>query len=498
MPELSDGVRDVLLVLMAPGLYCLLVLGGRRLKRQHGVQLGLLYHLFALSAAVYLPAALLKINWTFLRHLGAAMIILGSLFLIALIDRFLWDFYFRSRNGVNVPKFLKEVVRLLIVTVAIFFVLDMAYDQTIKGLLIAPGIAAVVIGLAMQDLMGNIIAGVALQAGKSFCQGDWLLIENRYAEVLEINWRSTRFRTVDDISIEVPNREIARQTIVNLNRPGRTHAMRIPIVLDYAVPPTRAKDVLLHAAANAQWVLPAPKPKVFLKNFADSGIEYEIKFWMESHEQYSEVVDSIRTNVWYGLKRHGIRVPFPTRTVQLERPARDKQQEVQTAARIMLRQQELFKCLSDEQLDSLLPRGKAVHFGRGETVIQQGADGDSMFVLVDGQANVVVQQNGSPRSVAVLNSGDCFGEMSLLTGEKRNASVIANQDCELVEIGKTVLGRSLKENPELLKQLSELLARRQVENETILATKGSEKAAEGNQQRYAANFVDKLRSFFEL
>lgn len=497
MPELSDGVRDVLLVLMSPGLYCLLVLGGRRLKRKHGVQLGLLYHLFALSAAVYLPAALLNIKWSFLRHLGAAMIVLGSLFLIALIDRFLWDFYFRSRHGVSVPKFLKEIVRLIIVTVAIFFVLEMAYDQTIKGLLIAPGIAAVVIGLAMQDVMGNIIAGVALQAGKSFRQGDWLYIENRYAEVLEINWRSTRFRTVDDISIEVPNREIARVSIVNLNRPGMTHAMRIPVVLDYAVPPTRAKDVLLHAASNARGVLPEPKPRVFLKNFGDSGIEYEIKFSMENHEQYSEIVDSIRTNVWYGLKRHGIRIPFPTRTVQLERPTRDKQLEVQNAARIMLRQQEIFKCLSDEQLDALLPRGKAVHFGRGETVIQQGDSADSMFVLVDGQANVVVQQNGGLRSVAVLNAGDCFGEMSLLTGEKRSASVIANQDCELVEIGKTVLGHSLKENPQLLKQLSELLARRQVENESLLA-RGTEKASQATHQIYAANFVDKLRAFFEL
>jgi hypothetical protein len=145
MPAMSEAVRDVLLVLMVPGFYCLLVLGGRRLKRQHGVQLGLLYHMFALSAAIYLPATLLKLDWSFLRHLGAAMIILGSLFLIALIDRFLWDFYFRSRHGANVPKFLKQIVRLLIVTVAIFFVLDMAYDQTIRGLLIAPGIAAVII-----------------------------------------------------------------------------------------------------------------------------------------------------------------------------------------------------------------------------------------------------------------------------------------------------------------------------------------------------------------
>jgi len=92
----------------------------------------------------------------------------------------------------------------------------------------------------MQDLLGNIIAGMALQASKSFVHGDWLLIDNRHAEVIEINWRSTRMRTIDDISVEVPNREIARQTIINLNRPHRLHAIRIPVTLDYSAPPTRA------------------------------------------------------------------------------------------------------------------------------------------------------------------------------------------------------------------------------------------------------------------
>ena len=84
--------------------------------------------------------------------------------------------------------------------------------------------------------------------------------------------------------------------------------------------------------------------------------------------------------------------PIPTRTVQVERPARDKQLEVQTAARIILRQQPLFRCLSDEQLDALLPRGRVVHFGRDEKLIQQGDSGDSMFILVDGEASVVVER----------------------------------------------------------------------------------------------------------
>ena len=208
--------------------------------------------------------------------------------------------------------------------------------------------------------------------------------------------------------------------------------------------------------------------------------------------------DTIRSNLWYGLRRHGIRIPYPTRTVQLERPARDKQLEVQTAARMMLRQQPLFRCLSDAQLDALLPRGRVVHFGRDEKLIQQGESGDSMFILVDGEATVVVERNGGVKPVAFLHAGDCFGEMSLLTGEPRSATVIAQTDCEVVEIGKAVLARSLKEHPELLAQLSDLLARRQMETEGILAAEKKGSLADTQQTQYAASFLDKLRRFFEL
>ena len=499
MPEISQGYRGLVLVLAVPALYCLLVLSGRQLKRRHGVRLGWLYHLFALSLAFYLPAVILGFPWSFLHHLGAAVILLTATVIIPIVDRYVWELYFQGRHGVLVPKFLTEVMRFVILAVAVFLVLEFVYDQTIRGLLIAPGIAAVILGLAMQDTVGNIIAGLSMQAGKSFGYGDWLVIENRYAEVIEINWRSTRLKTLDDICVEIPNREIARQILVNLNRPHRPYAMRIPVTLDYSTPPTRAKNVLLHAAANARGVLAQPKPKVFLRNFAEYGVEYEIKFWMDDYGLFSDINDAIRTNVWYGLRRHGIKMPYPTRTLQLERPARDKQQEVQSVARVILRQQPLFKCLSDEQLDALLPRGRVVHFGRNETIIRQGENGDSMFIIVEGEASVVATRSGNSRQIANMKAGDCFGEMSLLTGELRSATVVANADCQLVEIDKAVIGQSLKENPSLLAQLSELLARRQLQTEDAFAGVSSTTAGQdARQKRYAANFVDRLRAFFEL
>jgi len=498
MPELSEGFKRLVLVLSVPGLYCLMVLAGRRLKRHHGVRLGWLYHLFALGIAVYFPAMLLDAQWAFLRHLGAVVVLLGSLFLIAVLDRYLWDMYFQQRHRVKVPKFLTQVVGLGIIMVAAFLVLDIGYGQTLKGLLIAPGIAAVVLGLAAQDLVGNIIAGIALQVGKPYLHGDWLFIDNRYAEVIEINWRSTRLRTNDDVCIEIPNRDIARQTIVNLNRPQRRHAMRLSLTLDYAAPPSRVKRVLKEAAMQAPGVASEPKPKVFLKSFAESGIEYEIKFWMDDFQFYNDLCDAIRTNAWYALRRNRIRIPYPTRTIQIEKAPPEKPSDIQTAARAILRHQPLFGCLTEEQLAALMPRASVARFGQGERLIEQGDAGDSMFLLVEGNARVAVERNGGSKPVASLKPGDCFGEMSLLTGERRSATVSADSDCVVVEIDKAVLGQSLKENPELLTQLSSLLARRQLETEGVLAAAAQDAEIKQRQTEYAETFADKLRRFFEL
>jgi small-conductance mechanosensitive channel len=498
MGDLSEASRNTLLALGAPALYCLMLLIGRRLKRVHRVRLGWSYHLFSLSVVALVVALVVGLREPFLDHLIAIVAIFGSLFLIALVDRYVWELHFKERRGVDVPQFVTEIVRLAILITALFLVLTYVYGQTVRGLLIAPGVAALVIGFAMQDLLGNIIAGVSLQIGRPFVEGDWLILENQRAEVIEINWRATRLRTVDEILIEIPNRQIANLTITNLSRPTRRHAMRLSVGIDYGALPAQVKEVLVHAAANAKGVLPEPIPKAYLKSFGDSSIEYEIKFWLEDHSQYSDICDAIRTNIWYELRREGIRIPFPMRTLQIERPARDEQVAVQSAARTMLRHQPLFQSLTDAQLDALLPRSRVLHFGPGEKLIEQGEDDDSMFILVDGEAKVVVDRNGIEAQVASLKPGDYFGEMSLLTGERRRATVIANTECAVVEIARPVLASLLKEFPELLEKLSELLARRELETEGIVAAQSRPGLITAKQVEYKANFMGKLRKFFEL
>ena len=499
MLAFSEPPRAVATVVVFIATFFVTLSIGRLLKRRAGVRFGVFFQLFALALAFYAAVWVYGVDLTLRNHAGAVLTLLSAGVVIALVDRYLWDLYFEQRRQTVIPKFLRELVALIIFLVALLLVLSVGYhaESQLKWLLSGSGIAAIGLAFATQNMLGGVIAGMSLQISKPYKVGDWLQMDERFAEVMEINWRSTRLRTNDAIYLDIPNNEIIRHTIINLHYPQELHAMRIRVGVDYNSPPNKVKDALLRATLHAEWVQADPVPKVFLVDFGDFAIVYEIKFWMLSHQNYNNICDAIRTNIWYEFKRQKITIPFPIRTLEVNRKRAPKVQEEHGKARTILETEPLFTCLTEAQIESLISGSHTIHFGRGERVIEQGADGSSMFVLLEGTAQVSVAQNGSSIRVGMLRAGDCFGEMSLLTGEQRTATVQAEIDCEVLEISKPVMAKLLRESPECVTQLSELLARRKMETEGIVkdATRGdgAEKARE-----YRANFLRRLSGFFEL
>jgi small-conductance mechanosensitive channel/CRP-like cAMP-binding protein len=419
---------------------------------------------------------------------------------VALVNRYVWDFYFEKKRHTTIPHFLREVVGGIIFLIVLLLVLSYGYhaETQLKGLLAGSGVVAIIVGFAGQNLFAGIIGGISIQINRPYKVGDWLQVGERFAEVREINWRSTRLCTNDDIYLDIPNNEMVSHQIVNLHYPTEIHAMRIRVGIDYNVPPNRIKDALGRAAQSAKNVVPDPPVKVFLVDFADHAVIYEIKYYMGNHSRINETNDSVRTNVWYELKRQGITIPFPIRTLRVERKMPGPIQEEYQEARGILRSEALFECLSDEQIESLVQQSQVSHFGRGERVIREGAEGDSMFVLLSGTAEVSISKNGTSISVATLKAPDCFGEMSLLTGEHRTATVRAQTDCQVMEIGKPVMAELLRASPDCLERLSELLAKRKMETEGLLKEAVSHGQTARKEREYSATFLHRLRTFFEL
>src|SRR6266404_578574 len=329
----TEAQRDAITVVVFIGTFFVALGIGRFLKRRAGVQLGLFFRLFCLILAFYAAIAFYGVHAPWRNHVGAAAILLSTALVVALVNRYVWDFYFEKKRQTPIPHFLREVVGGVIFLVTLLFILSSGYhaEAQLTGLLAGSGVVAIILGFAGQNFFAGIIGGISIQLNRPYKVGDWLQVGERFAEVMEINWRSTRLRTNDAIYLDIPNNEMVGHAIVNLHYPTEVHAMRIRVGVEYKNPPNRVKDALFRAASSADGVLAEPKVKIFLVDFADFAVIYEIKFYMGNHSRINEINDAVRTNIWYELKRQNIKIPFPVRTLHLERraprPVADDQEE---------------------------------------------------------------------------------------------------------------------------------------------------------------------------
>ena len=219
---------------------------------------------------------------------------------------------------------------------------------------------------------------------------------------------------------------------------------------------------------------------------------------MLSHENYNNVCDAIRTNIWYKFKRQRITIPFPIRTLEINRKRAIKPHEEHNQTKAILEGEPLFACLTSDQLDHLIRGSRTVRFGRGEKLIEQGAEGASMFVLLHGAAagfGFAEWQHDPGRFPA---HGRLLWRNVAPHRRKADGDGAAEQDCEVIEISKPAMAAVLRDAPDVVTQLSELLATRKMETEGLLKDAGQTMAEEKKAREYRATFLRRLRSVFEL
>src|SRR5260370_31420649 len=360
-----------------------------------------------------------------------------------MLEVFVWRLYGFPGEGARIPSFLPQVVAIIAFVLATVLGLAFFYHVTIPGLLAGSGLIAIIIGLALQDTLGNIFAGFGLQAGKAYRVGDWLIVDGKHVEVVEINWRSPRFRNNDDVSFDIPNSQLAKSTIVNLYYRAPRHAARAGLSVDHRIPPNEVKDAMLQAASSAPGVLRDPPAKVFLIDFAESAVQYEIKFWLMDGRVFPDIIDAVRTNVWYELSRRGIRLAFSTQQIELVRSGQlSRRLEIDLK---LLANQPLFACLDQDQLATLALGARRIRFGKGERIICKGDSGTSMFILARRTIEVLPEKEGRSWPVRILAAGDCFGGISFPQREPRAATLVAVLDCDMIEIERDSMGSWLRE-----------------------------------------------------
>lgn len=329
-----------------------------------------------------------------------------------------------------------------------------------ETLLTTSAVGAVVVGFALQDTLGNLFAGLAIQIEKPFRVGHWIQVSGRDGQVQEITWRATKLRTKDGEFLIVPNSVMAKEPVLNYSEPTIENRVTVEVGASYLTPPNDVKRAIREAIANSQLAMPAPEPQVVIKAFGASAIDYLALFWIADYGRAREAQDEVRTNLWYTFRRHNIEIPWPIQ-IQYERQEAPVRGDADVArAADLLGSVDLFAGLAPESRQGLAAASQEHMFAAGEAIVRHGAPGDSMFVVLNGRVRVTLETSG--QEVAMIPAGGFFGEMSLLTGEPRTATVRAAEDAQVLEIGSAAFKQLAAAEPRLLDHVTAVIAGRQV------------------------------------
>jgi small-conductance mechanosensitive channel/CRP-like cAMP-binding protein len=363
------------------------------------------------------------------------------------------------------PKLLVQLLMVGFGGLIAVVVVRQTLQIDLLGLVTTSAVLTAVVGFAAQGLLKDLIAGLELQLGDDFAIGDLVELGGVQGVVESVSWRDTSLRTIEGTRLVVPNGKVTDDVIVNKEAYGSC-GNRFQIGLDYAIPPARARAMLLSLLANHPLVLSDPQPKVRLKEFGDSAILYDLQVWHPRAVEPGplDLRSELLEQIWYALQRQGWTIPFPVRELRAAPPPPDPEQERQPAeatALACLRRNPLFRVLSSEQQDQLIASSNRVRFGPGEAIVREGEAGDSLFLLMEGTVAVIKRgADGADVPVRELEAGEVFGEMTLFLDAPRSTTVRALRECHLLQVGRDCFSRLIASNPNLLEELAEQVQER--------------------------------------
>jgi small-conductance mechanosensitive channel/CRP-like cAMP-binding protein len=324
-------------------------------------------------------------------------------------------------------------------------------------------IVAAVMGFALQETLGNAFAGLAIQIEKPFRVGHWITVGGHEGAVREITWRATKILTKSGNMVILPNSLVAREAINNYSEPISPTRLSVDVGVGYQIPPNQARAALVNALQHVPRVLGTPAPEALLWNFDGSAILFRVLFWVEDYSTEERVRDDVRRAIYYELRRCGIEIPWPIQ-IEYSREEPAPEPEPDRIARLagIIGGVPVFVNLDESGRQALAAGARERLYGDGETIVREGAPGASMFVVCRG---VVVVTIGTGQEVARIETGGFFGEMSLLTGEPRTATVSARGDCQVLEIAGDVFKQYVADHPRAIDQIADAAAARRRELE---------------------------------
>ena len=372
-----------------------------------------------------------------------------------------------DRWQARIPKLFRDLTRVFLILVGAAIILSATWDIDLGGLVAALGVGSVVIGLALQDTLGSVAAGIALLFEQPFQKGDWLKVGESEGKVTDINWRAVRIETIDNVQINIPHLIIGKETITNYSQPIKAHEEEVFLRYAYRHPPNLVKQVLKATALSTPGILAEPDVEVETVKYEDSGISYRISFYISGYQDRLRIRDQFQTRIWYANQRFSLRIPNQIREiVQVEPSGPDNGSSEKLSQGL-----EAMPALVEMQADSFADLSKEAIFNTyaaGEEVIAAGAQVTSLYLILAGCAEAsAVDGSGQPQLAYSLSRGDFFGEISLFTGQPSLVSIKASEDLEVMVVASATATALVERKPSLAREIGVTIETRSRQIEAI-------------------------------
>lgn len=373
--------------------------------------------------------------------------------------------------GMRPPRILEEILILLAYGAWVLIRLASA-GLDLGSLVASTAVITAVLAFAMQDTLGNILAGLALQLDHSVHIGDWIKIDDVSGQVVQVQWRHTAVRTLFGEMVLIPNSQLMKSRVMLTG--GDSVPRRLSTVFFYCDSATRPGDVIeaiQYAFGQAEFdtIAADPPPVCVVTDFAGGLITYAVRYWLTDPLAVGHTASLVRQHIHAVFQRQGWQMAAPgmelsvaSRRMRETRQQKHEQQGLEQRFQL-LRGIELFSPLTSDELHSLASRLKPIPYVAGSILARQGDAGDCLFIVASGRATVWLETRGSRHMLAEVGQGEVIGEMSLMTGEARQATVTARTHVNCYVLDKSVFQETLEQRPELADAFAQLLTARKQE-----------------------------------
>lgn len=406
----------------------------------------------------------------------------------------------------NAPPILRDTI-LGIAYIVVAISLLSRHQVNLSGIIATSAVVTAVIGFSLQDTLGNIMGGVALQMERSIAVGDWVRIGDVEGLVHEIRWRQTSIETRNWDTVVIPNSQLMKNQVTVLGRrwgKPRQHRMSVPFTVDFRHAPSAVIDAVQQAlrAQPIPNVATEPPADCVLVDFKESDCAYAVRYWLTEIARDTPTTSEVRMRIFVALQRAGMPLSIPAQSVFLTMESRSRDQRKQaeeTEQRIeALKHVMILSPLNDEERREIAEQLTVAPFRKGELMTRQGNVAHHLYIMTRGDADVRINTgNGAMRKVGEVHSGDVFGEMGLMTGEPRSATVVATSDVLCYKLDRAGFAAAVQRRPELAEQISHLLARRKVELEAAKAGLAAEMTTQ-RMRDAQGDMLRRIRDFFRL